>query len=84
MPQDSQSARHHDNSLKARLKRRAARHGRGMEDEVRHILRDTLKEENPKLTKLGSRIAARFGKRGLTIEPPELHGQPAQAVKFDK
>jgi plasmid stability protein len=55
-----------------------------MEDEVRHILRDAVKEQNHRVSKLGSRIAARFAKVGLTTELPEFHGQAAQAVKFTK
>ena len=62
-----------EEAVKTQLKRRAARHGRSMEDEVRHILRDTVKEQNHDITKLGSRIAARFLKKGLTVDLPELH-----------
>ena len=76
--------RHLEESVKARLKRRAARHGRSMEDEVRHILRDAVKEQNHQASKLGSRIAARFAKAGLNTELRELHGQTPQAVKFTK
>jgi antitoxin FitA len=76
--------RHLEDGVKARLKRRAARHGRSMEDEVRHILRDAVKEQNQQVSKLGSRIAARFAKAGLTTELPELHGQTAQGVRFTK
>jgi plasmid stability protein len=73
-----------EESVKARLKRRAARHGRSMEDEVRHILRDAVKEQSSDIAKLGSRIAARFAKVGLTVELPEMRGQPPQSVKFAK
>jgi plasmid stability protein len=76
--------RHLEEAVKARLKRRAARHGRSMEDEVRHILRDAVKEQNHRVSKLGSRIAARFAKVGLATELPEFHGQAAHAVKFTK
>jgi antitoxin FitA len=76
--------RHLEDSVKARLQRRAARHGRSMEDEVRHILRDAVKEGNSDIAKLGSRIAARFAKVGLAAELPELRGQAAQSVKFGK
>jgi antitoxin FitA len=34
-----------DDRLKGRLRLRAARHGRSMEDEVRHILRTALSEK---------------------------------------
>ena len=76
--------RHLEDDVKARLKRRAERHGRSMEEEVRHILRDAIKEENQPVPKLGSRIAARFKKAGLTVDLPELHGQLAQSADFGK
>jgi antitoxin FitA len=75
--------RHLEPNVKARLKRRAARHGRSMEEEVRHILRDAVKEQNNAVVKLGSRIAARFAKTGMTAELPELRGQ-VQPTKFGK
>ena len=46
-----------EDDVKARLKRRAAQHRRSMEEEVRHILRDAVKEQNRHIAKLGSRIA---------------------------
>jgi len=73
-----------EEDVKARLKRRATRHGRSMEDEVRHILRDAVKEQNQRVAKLGSRIAARFAKTGLTTELPELRGRVPQSAKFGK
>jgi plasmid stability protein len=72
-----------DDEVAARLKRRARRHGRSMEDEVRHILRDVLKGEQRLAQRLGSRIAARFKTVGLTADLPELH-QPARAAGFDE
>ena len=72
-----------EDDVKARLKRRAERHGRSMEDEVRHILRNASKEENRPVPKLGSRIAARFKKAGLTADLPELRGQPARSAGFE-
>lgn len=76
--------RHLEEVVKARLKRRATRHGRSMEEEVRCILRDAVKEDDRPVAKLGSRIAARFAKSGLTAELPELRGQAPQSAKFDK
>jgi len=76
--------RHLEDDVKARLKRRAERHGRSMEEEVRHILRNVTKEENKHVPKLGSRIAARFKKAGLMEDLPELHGQPARSADFGK
>lgn len=63
-----------DDDVKSRLKRRADRHGRSMEDEVRHILRNALREESRSAPALGSRIARRFAESGLTKDLPELRG----------
>jgi len=76
--------RHLEEDVKARLKRRAERHGRSMEEEARHILRNALKQANRPARKLGSLIAARFAKTGLQVELPELRGQPARSANFDK
>jgi plasmid stability protein len=73
-----------EDDVKARLKRRAASHGRSMEAEVRHILRDAVKGQNQPIAKLGSRIAARFAKTGLTTDLPELRGQAPLSAEFDK
>ena len=53
-----------EDDVKGRLNRRVAHHGRSMEEEVRHILRDAVKEQNQRVAKLGSRIAARFAEPG--------------------
>ena len=55
-----------------------------MEEEVRNILRNAVKEENQRPFKLGSRIAARFSKVGLTADLPELRGQLPRAAEFKK
>jgi len=70
--------------VKSRLKRRAKRHGRSMEGEVPHILRNAPREENRPAPKLGSRIAARFAKAGLTADLPESHGQSPRSADFGK
>lgn len=61
---------------KARLQRRAKRHGRSMEQEVRDILRDAVKNEDESAVGLGTRIAARF--KGIGFREgeglPELRG----------
>jgi len=73
-----------EDDVKARLKRRAQRRGRSMEEEVRQILRNAANEEDRSVRKLGSRIAARFRKAGLTADLPELRGQPARSAEFGK
>ncbi len=72
-----------EEDVKARLKRRAEHHGRSMEEEIRHILRNAVKEQNQQVSRLGSRIAARFAKAGLTADLPELHGQLPRSAEFD-
>jgi plasmid stability protein len=69
-----------EEEVKTRLKRRAERHGRSMEEEVRHILRNAAKDSTRPIAKLGSRIAGRFSGTGITIDLPELRGQVARPV----
>lgn len=71
-----------EDDVKVRLKHRAERHGRSMEQEVRDILRNAVKDENRPLPNLGSRIAARFAKTGLSEDLPELRGQAPRAAGF--
>lgn len=73
-----------DEDVKTRLKRRAVRHGRSMEDEVRHILRNAAKVEPRPAIGLGSRIAARFKRAGLDANLPEWHGQAPRSADFDR
>jgi len=73
-----------EEDVKEGLKRRAKRHGRSMEDEVRHILRDAAKAERRSVRKLGSRIAARFKGGGLSADLPELRGHVVQPPDFDR
>ena len=72
-----------EEEVKARLKRRAERHGRSMEDEIRHILRNAAKDSSRPIAKLGSRIAERFSGRGLTVDLPELRGYAARPANLD-
>ena len=73
-----------EEDVKARLKRRAERHGRSMEEEVREILRTAAREEGRPVTRLGSRIAARFQGRGLATELPELRGGKPRPADLGK
>ncbi|MDX2153202.1 MAG: hypothetical protein SFV54_20830 [Bryobacteraceae bacterium] len=69
--------------VKAALQRRARRHGRSMEQEVREILRNAAIDEEPSRG-LGTAISAMFAKGGLLHDIPELRGQPVRAAKFDE
>ncbi len=73
-----------DEDVKAKLQRRARRHGRSTEEEVREILRTAVKDEGVTHRPLGSLLAARFARIGLHEEIPELRGQAAQPADFDK
>jgi plasmid stability protein len=73
-----------EDDVKARLKRRAERSGRSMEDEIRHILRNAVRAEGRPARRLGTRIAARFRGVGLRTELPELRGQPARLADFGR
>lgn len=67
-----------------KLKQRAKRHARSMEDEVRHILRAAVQERPTPVPKLGTRIARRFRGAGLSTDLPELRGVSAIAAEFDE
>jgi antitoxin FitA len=69
--------------LKSKLRVRAAQHGRSMEDEVRHILRSALTDNEHALTAnlykaIRQRLAPvggidlRLPRRGPTREPPRF------------
>jgi plasmid stability protein len=73
-----------EDDVAEKLKARAKRNGRSMEDEVRHILRAAATGEQRETRKLGSRIAARFTRQGLTADLPEWRGHPARAAEFDR
>lgn len=76
--------RHLDDEVKARLQRRARRHGRSTEEEVREILGNAVRDEDGTRPPLGSRLAARFARVGLTQEEvPELRGQPPRPADFE-
>lgn len=61
-----------DDDLKERLRQRAARHGRSMEDEVREVLRTTLAAETSEPENLADRIRKRFEPLGgVELELPE-------------
>lgn len=51
--------------IKERLRQGALRHGRTLEAEALHILRNALKTDEATRIDLGSRIAARFKRIGL-------------------
>lgn len=72
-----------ESSVKARLQRRAKQHGRSMEEEVRDILRNAVREEEVPSGGLGSEISSLFTKIGLESDIPELRGQEIEPAPFE-
>jgi plasmid stability protein len=68
---------------KLRLQRRAKRHGRSLEEEVRVILRDAAKDDVPPVCGLGTQIASLFRKGGLAADIPEFHGIEIKPPSID-
>lgn len=66
-----------EHEIVARLARRARRHGRSTEEEVREILRDAVKDDGVPKQSLGSRLRQRFAGNGLEDDLPELCGEGA-------
>lgn len=71
-----------DDDVKAKLQRRAQRHGRSTEEEVRDILRGAVRHEGAPSPPLGTRLKARFARIGLEEDIPEMRGQAARPADF--
>lgn len=71
-----------DGDVKAKLQRRARRHGRSTEEEVRDILRGAVRAEGAPTRPLGTRLKLRFARIGLEEDIPELRGQPPRPADF--
>jgi antitoxin FitA len=73
-----------EESVKARLQRRARRNGRSMEEEVREILRSAAHEPEARTTGLGTEISNLFKGKGYDFEVTELRGYPVRPATFDE
>jgi plasmid stability protein len=73
-----------EESVKARLQRRARRNGRSMEAEVRDILRNAANQPEAPKEGLGTRLANIVRGTGLTFEVKELRGYPVKPANFDE
>lgn len=74
-----------EDDVKVRLQRRAKRHRRSMEEEVREILRAAVGTERESAVRLGSRLRDRFAGLGLDeqkIRP--LRGGKPRAAAFGR
>ena len=73
-----------EDSVKARLRVRAAHHGRSMEDEARDILRSALAEERRAPVNLVEAIRSRFAGLG-DVEWPKVERELGrEPPKFDE
>jgi plasmid stability protein len=75
-----------EKTVKDKLQRRAKRHGRSMEEEVRDILRDAVKKEGTKhpTRGLGTAIASHFKDVGLEEDIRPLRGFTIKPPSFDE
>lgn len=72
-----------EEKVKTKLRQRARRHGRSMEEEAREILRNATKDEGELRDGLGTRIASRFRKVGFKKgEIKEIRGFRLQIPDF--
>ncbi|WP_030439228.1 FitA-like ribbon-helix-helix domain-containing protein [Actinoplanes subtropicus] len=73
------SIRDLDDSVREKLRRRAARNGRSMEAEIRAILTDAVTDDAPR-SDLFSALTERFARLGgVDLEPPARHTPPRAA-----
>jgi len=72
-----------ENAVKRRLQRRAKRHGRSMEEEVRDILRSAVSTEDTPSGGLGTDISSLFVETGLKSDVPELRGHTIVPAEFE-
>lgn len=72
-----------ENSTKLKIQRRAKRHGHSMEEEIRDILRNAVKDEEGQSGGLGTEIASLFAEVGLDSEIPEMRGWKVRPAKFE-
>jgi plasmid stability protein len=75
-----------DESVKNRLKQRAARRGHSMEAEIRDILNKAVGEKERREEGLGTLITRHFAGKGIGIdfEIPEWRGKEARPARFRK
>jgi plasmid stability protein len=73
--------------VKSRLQKRAKKHGRSLEAEVRHILRAAVPKREPRMEEgFGTRFASYF--KGIGLRPDEeireWRGYPIRPAEFDE
>lgn len=72
-----------EEEVKARLRQRASRHGRSVEEEVRDILRNATRGEGKRKKGIGTAFSRLFSGVGLKQDFPELKGMVTKVADFD-
>jgi len=72
-----------DDDIKSRLQKRAEKHGRSLEEEVKEILRIALSENNEHSLNLATMIEQRFANLG-EFELPEIKRSNARLNYVEK
>lgn len=72
-----------ENAVKAKLHRRAKRYGHSMEEEVRDILRNVVKDDEAPAGGLGTEISRLFSKVGLDSDIAKLRGHTLKPASFE-
>ena len=73
-----------EDEVKTGLKKRARRHGRSTEEEVREILRNAVRGEEKAVLPLGRQIRRLFRGIGLDQDIVELRGYPAKPADLSR
>jgi plasmid stability protein len=75
-----------EDRVKKRLAERARRNGRSMEEEVREILRDVVREEAPQKGGFGTATVALFSGSGVFLDEPipEIRGMRLEIPDFEE
>jgi len=66
-----------------KLRQRASSHGRSLDEEVREIIRNAVKNENGTRVGLGSQLAAIFHGAGIEEEIAEQRGHPVEPIDLN-
>ncbi|GJL56352.1 MAG: hypothetical protein NPIRA02_34840 [Nitrospirales bacterium] len=72
-----------EEDVKLRLRQRASRHGRSVEEEVRDILRNATKNEGKRQGGVGSAMSRLFQGIGFQEDIPELKGTSPHSTDFE-
>ncbi|MBA4031108.1 MAG: toxin-antitoxin system [Planctomyces sp.] len=73
-----------EDDVRDKLRELARSQGRSMEETIRDILRNAVLQRKEPQKGLGTRLAKRFAKHGLTDPLPELPRQSFEPIGFDQ